>query len=60
MKSENGAWPCFYCSKKFKGSEFVVKHIDNKHSNEEKYQLEIKKVNPKQISKFIKLLKILF
>ncbi|KAL4460616.1 hypothetical protein ABPG72_002903 [Tetrahymena utriculariae] len=44
MKNENGAWPCFYCSKKFKGSEFVVKHIDNKHSNEEKYQQELNKI----------------
>jgi len=44
MKSENGAWPCFYCLKKFKGAEFVVKHIDNKHATEEKYLVELQKV----------------
>lgn len=44
MKSENGAWPCFYCLKKFKGAEFVVKHIDNKHATEEKYLIELQKV----------------
>lgn len=37
MKNEAGAWPCFYCTKKFKASDFLVKHIDNKHQNEEKY-----------------------
>lgn len=44
MKSENGAWPCFYCLKKFKGAEFVVKHIDNKHATEEKYLIELQKM----------------
>lgn len=47
MTAEVGAYPCFYCAKKFKASEFVVKHIDNKHSTEEKYLQVIEKViNP--------------
>lgn len=44
MKAENGAWPCIYCTKKFKDAEFVVKHIDNKHSTEDKYLQEIEKM----------------
>ncbi|EGR33081.1 hypothetical protein IMG5_062030, partial [Ichthyophthirius multifiliis] len=44
MKNETGAWPCFYCQKKFKASDYLVKHIDLKHKDEEKYQFELKKV----------------
>lgn len=44
LKSDNGAWPCIYCTKKFKDAEYVVKHIENKHANEDRFIKEVEKV----------------
>ena len=40
-KNSNNIWPCLYCEKKFKGSNFVLKHLETKHINE--YEVEFKK-----------------
>ena len=41
-KNTNNIWPCLFCEKKFKGSNFVLKHLEMKHENE--YEKEFTRV----------------